>query len=74
MNVPFTFIVYIVDSWPFGQGMCKMTEYIKDISIGVSVFTLTALSADRYFAIVNPMKKLNTIGIIQFNVLRLDKK
>lgn len=31
----------------------------KDVSIGVSVFTLIALSADRYFAIVNPMRKLH---------------
>lgn len=37
-----------------------MSEAAKDVSIGVSVFTLTALSADRYFAIVNPMRKLHT--------------
>lgn len=34
----------------------------KDVSIGVSVFTLTALSADRFFAIVDPMRKLHTGG------------
>lgn len=36
-----------------------MSETTKDISIGVTVFTLTALSADRFFAIVDPMRKLH---------------
>jgi 7 transmembrane receptor (rhodopsin family) len=37
--------------------MCKFTEFAKDTSVGVSVFTLTALSADRYFAIVHSVRK-----------------
>ncbi|KAK9507062.1 hypothetical protein O3M35_008886 [Rhynocoris fuscipes] len=45
--VPFTSIVYTLPSWPYGEFICKLSESIKDISIGVSVFTLTALSADR---------------------------
>ncbi|KAH0948151.1 hypothetical protein HN011_006119 [Eciton burchellii] len=60
--VPFTFTVYILDSWPFGLLLCKLSECAKDISIGVSVFTLTALSADRFFAIVDPMRKLHVTG------------
>ncbi|XP_017766627.1 PREDICTED: neuropeptide CCHamide-1 receptor-like [Eufriesea mexicana] len=60
--VPFTFTVYILDSWPFGLVFCKVSECVKDISIGVSVFTLTALSADRFFAIVDPMRKLHATG------------
>jgi bombesin-like receptor 3 len=56
--VPFTSTVYTVESWPYGEFVCKFSEFIKDLSIGVSVFTLTALSADRYFAIVDPMRKL----------------
>ncbi|XP_046409409.1 neuropeptide CCHamide-1 receptor isoform X1 [Neodiprion virginianus] len=60
--VPFTFTVYIVESWPFGLALCKISEYAKDVSIGVSVFTLTALSADRFFAIVDPMRKLHATG------------
>ncbi|XP_021957121.1 neuropeptide CCHamide-1 receptor isoform X2 [Folsomia candida] len=57
--VPFTSTVYTVESWPYGEFVCKFSEFIKDLSIGVSVFTLTALSADRYFAIVDPMRKLH---------------
>lgn len=60
--VPFTSTVYTFPSWPYGELICKMSECVKDISIGVSVFTLTALSADRFFAIVDPMRKLHTGG------------
>ncbi|XP_026805202.1 neuropeptide CCHamide-1 receptor-like, partial [Rhopalosiphum maidis] len=57
--VPFTSTVYTFPTWPYGLAVCKVSETAKDVSIGVSVFTLTALSADRYFAIVNPMRKLH---------------
>ncbi|XP_063915438.1 neuropeptide CCHamide-1 receptor [Zophobas morio] len=59
-SVPFTSIIYTVESWPWGELICKVSETAKDISIGVSVFTLTALSADRFFAIVDPLKKFHT--------------
>ncbi|XP_076284641.1 neuropeptide CCHamide-1 receptor-like isoform X1 [Lasioglossum baleicum] len=61
-SVPFTFTIYVLDSWPFGPELCKFSECVKDISVGVSVFTLTALSADRFFAIVDPMRKLHATG------------
>jgi len=60
--VPFTSTVYTFEMWPYGELICKLSECVKDISIGVSVFTLTALSADRFFAIVDPMRKLHTGG------------
>ncbi|CAK1587162.1 unnamed protein product [Parnassius mnemosyne] len=60
--VPFTSIVYTVESWPWGSTVCRVSEAAKDVSIGVSVFTLTALSADRYFAIVDPLRKLHATG------------
>lgn len=56
--VPVATIVYTQESWPFERNMCRITEFFKDISIGVSVFTLTALSGERYCAIVNPLRKL----------------
>ncbi|OXU23809.1 hypothetical protein TSAR_016316 [Trichomalopsis sarcophagae] len=55
--VPFTSILYTIESWPWGLAVCKLSECAKDISIGVSVFTLTALSAERYYAIVNPIRR-----------------
>ncbi|XP_011142848.1 neuropeptide CCHamide-1 receptor isoform X1 [Harpegnathos saltator] len=55
--VPFTSILYTLESWPWGLSICKLSEYVKDISIGVSVFTLAALAAERYCAIVNPIRR-----------------
>ncbi|KAG5852691.1 gastrin-releasing peptide receptor [Anguilla rostrata] len=46
---------YLVDKWLFGRVGCKLIPFIQLTSVGVSVFTLTALSADRYKAIVKPM-------------------
>nr|XP_034834765.1 neuropeptide CCHamide-2 receptor-like [Maniola hyperantus] len=56
--VPFVSVIYTLESWPWGEAICRISETGKDISIGVSVFTLTALSAERYCAIVNPFRKL----------------
>ncbi|KAM9156645.1 neuromedin-B receptor [Pangshura tecta] len=46
---------YLFEEWMFGNVGCKLIPAIQLTSVGVSVFTLTALSADRYKAIVNPM-------------------
>ncbi|XP_035900899.1 neuropeptide CCHamide-2 receptor-like isoform X1 [Anopheles stephensi] len=56
--VPLASIIYTLESWPWGDALCRVSEFAEEISIGVSVFTLTALSADRYCAIVNPLRKL----------------
>ncbi|XP_017481734.1 PREDICTED: neuropeptide CCHamide-2 receptor-like [Rhagoletis zephyria] len=64
--VPLACIVYTQESWTFGAQMCRISECFKDISIGVSVFTLTALSGERYCAIVNPLRKLQTKPLTVF--------
>ncbi|KAL0275187.1 UNVERIFIED_CONTAM: hypothetical protein PYX00_003127 [Menopon gallinae] len=69
--VPFTSTVYTVESWPYGDAICKISEWTKDVSIGVSVFTLTALSAERYCAIVNPMRRHAASGRLGAKVFTL---
>jgi hypothetical protein len=49
-TVPFVGTIYTVESWPHGLFMCKASEFIRDVSIGVSVLTLSAMSVDRYRA------------------------
>lgn len=61
-------MVYTLESWPWGAPLCRITECAKDISIGVSVFTLTALAADRYCAIVNPLRKLQVGARLFFGI------
>lgn len=55
--VPFSSTLYTISSWPYGEFVCKLSKYMETLSMGVSVFTLTALSGDRYIAIVHPMSK-----------------
>nr|XP_056708543.1 neuromedin-B receptor [Euleptes europaea] len=53
--VPVDAARFFLRGWLFGALGCKLLPAIQLTSVGVSVFTLTALSADRYKAIVNPM-------------------
>lgn len=46
--VPVDATRYIVDTWIFGRIGCKLLSFIQLTSVGVSVFTLTVLSADRW--------------------------
>ncbi|XP_063859965.1 neuropeptide CCHamide-1 receptor-like [Scylla paramamosain] len=56
-TVPFVSTIYTIEYWPYGTFECKFSEFVRDVSVGVTVFTLTALSADRYRAIVSPIRK-----------------
>ncbi|XP_054275678.1 orexin receptor type 2-like [Macrosteles quadrilineatus] len=41
--------------WLYGETMCKLTSYLQGVSVGASVFTITAMSIDRYLAIRHSM-------------------
>ena len=56
-TVPFASIVFTLEDFPFGEIVCRIQETMKDVSVGVTVFTLTALSINRYYAIVKPWNK-----------------
>uniref|UniRef100_A0A8C3VJB4 Neuromedin-B receptor n=1 Tax=Catagonus wagneri TaxID=51154 RepID=A0A8C3VJB4_9CETA len=60
---------YFLDEWMFGKVGCKLIPVIQLTSVGVSVFTLTALSADRYRAIVNPMD-IQTSGAVLWTCVK----
>ncbi|XP_022051549.1 gastrin-releasing peptide receptor-like [Acanthochromis polyacanthus] len=59
---------YLVDRWLFGRVGCKLIAFIQLTSVGVSVFTLTALSADRYKAIVKPLDIHRSSTTISFRL------
>lgn len=44
-------------SWPFGELACKMFFPLGDVFLVVSIMTLTAISVERYRAIVTPFKR-----------------
>ncbi|XP_055377131.1 tachykinin-like peptides receptor 99D isoform X2 [Condylostylus longicornis] len=55
-NVIFNFIYMLHSHWPFGELYCKISQFVSTLTISASVFTLVAISIDRYMAIINPLK------------------
>ncbi|XP_050420376.1 gastrin/cholecystokinin type B receptor-like isoform X2 [Adelges cooleyi] len=45
----------ITGLWLYGEPMCKLTSYLQGVSVGASVFTIAAMSIDRYLAIEHSM-------------------
>ncbi|KAM7424810.1 hypothetical protein PAMA_000935 [Pampus argenteus] len=50
--VPLHATVYSLEEWVFGAFLCKAGHYFLTVSMLVSVFTLVAMSVDRYIAVV----------------------
>uniref|UniRef100_A0A3P9P3S1 Prolactin releasing hormone receptor 2b n=2 Tax=Poecilia reticulata TaxID=8081 RepID=A0A3P9P3S1_POERE len=61
--VPFT-LAYAFNphGWVFGRSMCYLVFLIQPVTVYVSVFTLTAIAVDRYYATVHPLKKRTTVA------------
>uniref|UniRef100_A0A8C1X3B8 Galanin receptor type 1 n=2 Tax=Cyprinus carpio TaxID=7962 RepID=A0A8C1X3B8_CYPCA len=50
--VPFQATIYSLPEWIFGAFLCKYVHYFFTVSMLVSIFTLVAMSVDRYIAVV----------------------
>ena len=61
LHPPLHLYYFFTMHFPLGAALCKISVFAQYASEGVSVFTLTALSIERYQAIVRPMQ-LHTSG------------
>ncbi|KAF7995618.1 hypothetical protein HCN44_006725 [Aphidius gifuensis] len=52
-------------TWTMGLFLCKSVHYMQSVSAICSVLTLTAMSVERYYAIVHPMRAQYTCTISQ---------
>lgn len=50
ITVPLMAVNYVVRYWSWGTILCTSSQFIKNVSLGVSAFSLVALSGDRLFA------------------------
>ncbi|KAF5901279.1 galanin receptor type 1-like, partial [Clarias magur] len=66
--VPFQSTVYMLPTWVLGAFICKFVHYFFTVSMLVSVFTLSAMSVDRYVAIVHS-RKSSSIRVARHAVL-----
>jgi hypothetical protein len=51
--VPFGAVAYSLEYYPFSTFYCRFENFIINLSLGVSVFSLLALSADRYKIVIS---------------------
>ena len=68
LRIPVDVAYYAEIPWPFSEVYCKLTNSMVFISQAVSVFTLTALSAERYYAIVKPMER-RKVNVVRATVM-----
>jgi hypothetical protein len=47
---------YLLSDWPFGLLMCKFTSFAQSVFVVCTVYTLIAMSVDRYIAIIYPLQ------------------
>lgn len=48
-----------METWPFGELLCKVVLSIDYYNMFTSIFTLTMMSVDRYVAVCHPVKALD---------------
>ncbi|KAH0619511.1 hypothetical protein JD844_000193 [Phrynosoma platyrhinos] len=56
--VPFQATIYSLPEWIFGAFFCKSVHYLVMATMLVSIFTLAAMSVDRYIAVVHAKRSL----------------
>ncbi|CAB3378575.1 Hypothetical predicted protein [Cloeon dipterum] len=54
--MPFTLVGQLLSNFIFGYAMCKVIPYFQAVSVFVTVWTLVAISMERYFAICRPLQ------------------
>ncbi|XP_069111437.1 G-protein coupled receptor 54-like [Argopecten irradians] len=57
--VPFTTIGFATSDWMFGDAICKIYVYMIYVTMHATCLTLTAMTVDRYHAIVHPVSSMN---------------
>ncbi|XP_069994914.1 uncharacterized protein [Penaeus vannamei] len=54
--MPVTLVGSLLRDFIFGAVMCRLIPYFQAVSISVSVWTLVAISLERYYAICQPLR------------------
>ncbi|XP_053244441.1 substance-K receptor [Podarcis raffonei] len=62
LNTVFNFIYASHNVWYFGEGFCRFLNFIPVTAMFVSIYSMTALAAERYMAIVYPFRQKLSAG------------
>lgn len=55
-SIPFQFQAALLQRWDLPPIMCPVAPFVKEITVNVSIVTLTVISLDRYIAVIYPLK------------------
>lgn len=55
-SIPFQFQAALLQRWVVPYFLCPVAPFIKNLTVCVSVFTLTIIAIDRYIAVMRPLK------------------
>uniref|UniRef100_A0A670ZQQ5 Tachykinin receptor 2 n=1 Tax=Pseudonaja textilis TaxID=8673 RepID=A0A670ZQQ5_PSETE len=57
LNTVFNFVYACHNVWYFGEGFCRFHNFVPVTAMFVSIYSMTAVSMERYMAIVHPFKE-----------------
>ncbi|XP_077988643.1 somatostatin receptor type 2-like [Glandiceps talaboti] len=69
LDLIFLTIEYVIKDWIFGAVMCKIVIGIDGMNMFTGIFTLTAMTVDRYLAIVHAIWSKNHRTVLQARVV-----
>ena len=55
-SVPFQFQAALLQRWDLPWLLCPVAPFVKELTVNVSIFTLTVIAVDRHRVVVNPLK------------------
>ena len=55
-STPFQFQAALLQRWDLPAFLCLVAPFVKELTVNVSIVTLTVISIDRYFAILHPLR------------------
>ncbi|XP_071338165.1 neuropeptide FF receptor 1 like 2 [Trachinotus anak] len=61
--IPTTLVDNLITGWPFSNIVCKMSGFVQGVSVSASVFTLVAISVERFRCIVYPLQPKPTVPV-----------
>ncbi|XP_006814422.1 somatostatin receptor type 5-like [Saccoglossus kowalevskii] len=69
LTIPFLAYLYIEQNWVFGRVICKLVMSVDGMNQFAGVLFLTAMSFDRYLAIVRPISSLKVRSVRKTRLL-----
>ncbi|XP_052281324.1 QRFP-like peptide receptor [Dreissena polymorpha] len=62
MCIPTSIGTIVYRLWVYGRFLCKFTAFIQGVAVAVSIFSMTAMSIDRYYSLKKPMNIIRRVS------------